>query len=198
MDRFSPDSLRAAPRRPSSRRTHGRLTRAVRLPGERIRALWFLGTLGTLLLLPALLQAQGLRSQVAWVTLTVTKRPDSDSSSVRRTVRGVSVTDIEVATPRAPATFDSAAAAELRVESDTVQGASLWMRDNGNQLIPLSARWTRISLAPWLRFRAVAAGGSSLGTARWHVRYRRVLADGTPVGVQGTLVTVSTGGAGGR
>ncbi len=198
MDRFSYNSLRVAPRRAGPRRARRRSARAVPVGDQRQRSLWLLGALATLLLLPTLLHAQGLRSQVAWVTLSATKRAESDSSSAQRTVRGPSVSDIEIPSPRGAATFDSSSAAELRVEEDGVRGASLWVRDSDNRLIPLSARWTRVPLSSWLRFRAVAAGGSSLGAARWQLRYRRVLTDGTPVGQQGTIVTVSTGAAAGR
>lgn len=203
MDRFSPDSLRVAPRRTPPRRARGRSVRIVRAAAMRVSvvrtrdvrsiALWSLGLLAAIALLPAFVSAQGFRSQVAWVTLTATKRLTVDSASnAHRTARGPSVSDIEIPSPRPAATFDSAAAAEIRVEGTGLSAATLWIRSEENRLVAVSPQWTRVPLSPWLRFRAVAPASASLGAQRWQVRYRRILADGTPVGREGMLVTVSS------
>ncbi|MEO7966655.1 MAG: hypothetical protein ABIT38_22375 [Gemmatimonadaceae bacterium] len=201
MDRHSPNALCSLPRRPVPRRPGTRGARAIPIPDGRVRGLWALGILTALALFPPLARAQGLRSNVAWVTLSATKRSDADSASrgsQRRTMRGPMVADMEIASPRPAATFDSSTLAEIRVDATTAHGATLWVHDDDNYLVAGTDRWMKLALSPWLRFRAIAGAGTSLGVERWQVRYRRVSSDGSSIGHEGTVVTIATPGGAGR
>ncbi|MEO7964705.1 MAG: hypothetical protein ABIT38_12460 [Gemmatimonadaceae bacterium] len=201
MDRHSPNALRSRPRRPVPRRPSARGARAIPIPDGRVRALWAFGIFAALALFPMLSGAQGLRSNVAWVTLTATKRSDADSASrgnLGRTPRGPMVADIEIASPRPAATFDSSALAEIRVDDTNAHGATLWVRDDDDHLVAVTDHWMKLALSPWLRFRAIAGVVTSLGAERWLVRYRRVSSDGSSIGHEGRVITIATPGGAGR
>jgi hypothetical protein len=147
--------------------------RAAQWEGGRRWWLVALGTLALALILPRLAWGQGLRSNSASITLTVTA-PAHLRAGTAAVRRSDSVVDASIQIPGAPFDVDRI---EVRLEHAPAPGAALYVRASDGSLDPLGAEWGRVAPGNTMRVRALAPGGGTLPGGTWRVRFRLVPRD---------------------
>lgn len=192
MDTFSSWQGAARRARRTPARSPARRRRDARAASwDGARRWWYLalGTLATALIMPRLLNAQGLRSQGAVISLQVIAPPElrAGASTVRR---GPAVTDMSI--PLAAPSWELARA-EIRLERAARADVALYARDASGRFTPLDDRWVSLRVGAPVAFRVVASPGTLMPGGSWRVLYRLTPRDSTRAPIEtGANVTFPT------